>query len=373
MDCSRRGFSLILLLASLLASASALANDPFTCGGESTPIYSDPDITVSVCHGANVHMDDAKSGEWQACVDSAIYQHSRRNGSNVEITDCGFTGKQFKVDGDHLLLRHFLTEYPGDESRPFLIEDINIKAGTKGFQYEREFPRCGLSDVEDAVDRIEAEMKRPFNGETYFREVYGGLYALRDCAKSLPGLALAHLREYAKREVFDGEVAETLDAITSEVEVIYGSAVNRSGCDWSKPNTVLNDEKLYFEVCDENRTIRLNGTIVVKPNMPYSLIFPDCPECNMIWSKISPDNKTAVVWIENEKYQRNAWVIDLESGTVKLFIDASEPEGRHFLVAFNGPDKFTIAHAGMGYETDYFYKKDGSAWVNAGKEEVDVQ
>lgn len=371
---NHRSFKYSLILASVLFSNSPVsAEEPFRCGGENTRIYTGSDIAVSVCHGSHVHIDDAKLDQWQECGDSIIYLRDNSDGSTVEITDCMYVGKQFRVNGDKLLLRHFMTGYPGNDSTPFLVETLNLKTKSKSFQFEYEFPECSWSDVGKARQKINAETAKPFNGETYFRAIYGGMYDLRNCAKSQPGYALANLIRLDEWQRFDGEVSETLSIIISEVELIYQATADHSGCAWSKPRTIRIDEKMYFEVCNENKALRFNGHLVVKPNIPYGLVFPDCPECNLIWSRLSPDGKTAVVWIENDLFQRNAWVVDLESNSVKLFIDASQPEGKHFLVEFKGNGEFTIAHAGMGYRTDYHYKKVGDTWTNTDREKVDVK
>jgi len=141
-------------------------------------------------------------------------------------------------------------------------------------------------------------------------------------------------------------------------------------CEWSLQRPILNNNKLNYQVCDKSRTIQINNT-EVKPNIPFKLIYPDCTECNSIWSVLSPDNKTAVVYIENLKYQRNAWVVNLSSGLVELFTDVST--GKHFIVKFSGNNDFSILHVGMGYRTDYFYSNEGGLWLNTGHEKVKVE
>ena len=150
--------------------------------------------------------------------------------------------------------------------------------------------------------------------------------------------------------------------------LLFGDAL--AECEWSEQQSIRNNNKLHFQVCEKSRTIRINNT-EVKPNIPFKLIYPDCQECNSIWSILSPDNNTAVVYIHNLKYQRNAWVVDLSSGSVELFTDISK--GKHFIVKFSGNSAFSISHAGMGYRTDYFYSNEGGSWHNTGHKEVDVE
>ena len=141
-------------------------------------------------------------------------------------------------------------------------------------------------------------------------------------------------------------------------------------CEWTESRPIPNNDELYFQVCAENKTIKIND-VEVNPTIPFQLIYPDCPECNTIWSKISPDKKTAVVYIENEHYDRNAWVIDLDMGKVELFTDLSV--GKHFIVEFQNNNEFTITHAGMGYQIDYYYSNYEGVWVNTGHEEIDIK
>jgi hypothetical protein len=141
-------------------------------------------------------------------------------------------------------------------------------------------------------------------------------------------------------------------------------------CKWSEKKPIRNNNVLSFQVCDESKTVKING-VEVTPNIPFELVFPDCPECNLIWSRISPDGNTAVVWIVNDESQRNAWVINLTSGAVELFTDKSE--GKHYLVKFKSDSEFIITHAGMGYRTDYYYSRIEGTWSNTGREEVDVK
>lgn len=151
--------------------------------------------------------------------------------------------------------------------------------------------------------------------------------------------------------------------------LLCGSSRIFAECDWTAPQPILNNGKLSFEFCSEDNSVRVND-VVLHPNIDFELLFPDCPECNSIWSVLSPDGNTAVVYIENRQYERNGWVLDLQAGSVELFTDVSR--GKHYLVKFSSNTAFTITHAGMGYRTDYYYVKEGGGWRNTGSKKIDI-
>ena len=140
-------------------------------------------------------------------------------------------------------------------------------------------------------------------------------------------------------------------------------------CGWSESYPIPNENILRFQECKADKKIRI-GQIEVQPNIDFEIVHSYYPEGNTIWSAHSPDEKTAVVYIENADYERNAWVIDLTTNAVLLFID--HVEGKHFTVEFDRDDRFRIIHAGMGYRTDYHYKRVSGIWTNAGHEKIDV-
>lgn len=142
-----------------------------------------------------------------------------------------------------------------------------------------------------------------------------------------------------------------------------------SKCDWSKAMPIGGDKGIYFQECSRTKEIRING-IKVKPTIYYKLNFDDKPEWNSLWAKISPNKKTAVIYLENNDYERNAWVVSLDTLRVELFSDVSV--GKHFIVEFTNNSEFTIAHAGMGYRTEFYYSKASGQWKNIGHEEIKV-
>jgi hypothetical protein len=140
-------------------------------------------------------------------------------------------------------------------------------------------------------------------------------------------------------------------------------------CEWSDEFPILNERKLSFQECVAEKRIRIDG-IEVQANIDFKIVHANYPEGNTIWSVHSPDNKTAVVYIENSDFQRNAWVIDPKSKDVLLFIDHAE--GKHFIVEFDADDRFRIIHAGMGYRVDYLYERVNGSWANTDHKKVDV-
>lgn len=142
-----------------------------------------------------------------------------------------------------------------------------------------------------------------------------------------------------------------------------------AACLWSEPSTIPNEHTLLFQECPEEGKIRVND-IELSPDIEFLIRHEHWPEGNSIWGKISPDGKTAVVYIENSRYQRNAWVINLESNQVELFINHSE--GKHFIVRFIDDRHFMITHAGMGYRTDYHYERVDGVWRNTSREDIAV-
>ena len=131
-------------------------------------------------------------------------------------------------------------------------------------------------------------------------------------------------------------------------------------CAWSKTYPILNYKKLTFQECKKERKIRING-IEVEPSIDFEIVDANYPEGNTLWDEMSPDNKTALVWVENNKYERELWVIDLVNNSVELSI-SSLAEGRHFLVHFISNERFVVTIGGMGYKKETFYQKASGTW-----------
>ena len=131
-------------------------------------------------------------------------------------------------------------------------------------------------------------------------------------------------------------------------------------CIWSKKFPILNNGELTFQECKNQKKIRINQ-IELKPNISFDIVNSYYPEGNTIWSKISADGHTAIVWIENSKFERNAWVVNLIENSIEFSI-SSLAEGRHFIVKFIGNDKFSITIGGMGYKKETIYRKVAGKW-----------
>lgn len=154
-----------------------------------------------------------------------------------------------------------------------------------------------------------------------------------------------------------------------------------SVAEWScsSGHAIPNERKLIFYECSQGKILitsihSQSGEelfIELHPNISFNIVHADYPEGNTIWSVHSPDDKTAVVYIENKNLERNAWVIDMISKKVMLFIDKSE--GKHFKIEFDANNRFRIIHAGMGYRTDYLYVREGDDWINSSHEKIGLE
>jgi hypothetical protein len=210
-----------LCLALFLSSGSFAAPPEAKCHGNTTRLYSNQNLDLSICHGDYVQINLAKLDQWQDCVDSMLFLTDKKTKIVSMLADCLPTkAEQFKVSKDSLLLRHFYVEYPGFSEKPLLIENTNLVTLTKQYSLLRKFPACQKSEVDQAIRQIEATRAKPFDGNTYFSAIYGSFYKLRDCANSFPTEILATLTEYSRKSVFDGEVSETLDGVIDEVRLI---------------------------------------------------------------------------------------------------------------------------------------------------------
>jgi len=213
----------ILVTASLWPAASdkAFASE-VTCGGYSTFLYANNKVSLTICHGPYTKIDRDRPDRWQDCDDAIIYLRDKTRGETSEYADClPGARKQFRIEGDTFMLRHFYATYPGRfESKPLLVETLSLTTNTKTYEFEKQFPACTGRDIDDATKQIDSATAMPFDGKTFFDSVYGGFYKLRDCAQSEPKSVLAILNRYRESGLFDGEVAETLSSVTSEVDLI---------------------------------------------------------------------------------------------------------------------------------------------------------
>lgn len=140
------------------------------------------------------------------------------------------------------------------------------------------------------------------------------------------------------------------------------SSISFAECNWSDKSPIRNLSKVKFEYCESENRIKLSGNVELEPNILIQLLFPDCPECNMIWAKESPDRNIIFVYVENREFQRNGWIIDLNKELPVLFIDDSTPKGKHYSPKFLDSTRLQITHAGMGYKKVLLYSKSSGEW-----------
>lgn len=134
-----------------------------------------------------------------------------------------------------------------------------------------------------------------------------------------------------------------------------------SDCEWSKPEPIRNDEVLFFQECKLEGKVKV-GEFILEPNIYFEIHHQHWPEGNTIWSKFSPNNERAIVYLENNLYQRNTWLLNLVANEIEFFSD--HVEGRHYGVSFLNDEHFVITHGGLGYKVDYHYEFNSGEWVN---------
>lgn len=214
--------AVIFFMLQFANTSQVLASEPVAeCFGDSTVLYSNNDVTLSICHAPYTKIDRSLLGQWQDCDDAIVYLRDKAHGTTKEHVDCSpTTRKQFMVRGHTFMLRHFYTEYPGFESKPLVVETFDIHNKEKKYEIVAKLKTYNKKDIENAVAKIDSTITKPFDGKTYFTSIYGGFFKLRDYAVSDPDFVLSILNKYKKKGVFDGEVAETLSNVIDEVELI---------------------------------------------------------------------------------------------------------------------------------------------------------
>lgn len=211
-----------LLISCSLAVPGAFASAPdAACNGIDTLIYSNSEIDLSICHGEYTKIDQSKLGQWQGCDDAMVQIREKRHGQLSQYADC-LTNRirQFKIEDNALLLNHSYTEYPGFDEKPLLVERLDLATRTKKYIFKKQFPACSKKDVDSSVRQIDSGMTNQSDMKKYFDLVYGGLFKLRDCAKSDPASVIAAYKRFEKKALFDGEVAETFSELFEEVRLI---------------------------------------------------------------------------------------------------------------------------------------------------------
>jgi len=221
MKISNINLAITFLLFSLAIPISWAAEEQAKCYGVSTLLYSNSNMDLIICHGEYTKINVSKLDQWQDCADAIIQVRNKKQNIVYQYADCSPTGsKQFSVHGGLFKLRHYYTEYPGFKERPLLIETLDLATSVKQYEFIKKFPVCSKKNIDDAIAQINLTVAKPSDMRTYFDSVYGGFYKLRDCANDYPSVVLETLKKYGNDGIFDGEVAETLDAVTGEVELI---------------------------------------------------------------------------------------------------------------------------------------------------------
>lgn len=134
-----------------------------------------------------------------------------------------------------------------------------------------------------------------------------------------------------------------------------------ANCIWSETKAIPNLKTIVVSQCLADNKLRLNEELELVVNFELEDV-SDCPECNFVWAKKSPNEETVFVYVENSKYQRNGWLIDIKNNRSLLFVDTSEPKGRHYIPEFIDDSRLRIRHAGMGYKNDEFYVLTNGKW-----------
>ena len=144
-------------------------------------------------------------------------------------------------------------------------------------------------------------------------------------------------------------------------------------CEWSENIQLQPTDQFYYQYCDdkgEAKAIKI-GEIILKPTKSFQLVFPACPECNELWGKISPNKNRMLIFVKNEKYDRNTWIINLKKHKIEFFTELSK--GKHLIPIWVSDEELVLAFGGMGYRTDYYFKFENDAWKQTDVVEVDVK
>lgn len=199
----------------------SFAETNFNCNGLSTVIYSNNNTAVAVCHSLQMKIKRASLAQWQDCTDAMIYIRNKKTNKSDMLTDCiPISHKKFKINKNSVLIMHYYNEYPGFELKPLLIENHNIINNSKTFTLIAKLKKHTKEEILKAISLLDDEVKKPFNGSTYFKNVYNGFFMLRNHALSDPQFALNKLNKYNNSNEFSGEVSEVLSDVVREAKLI---------------------------------------------------------------------------------------------------------------------------------------------------------
>jgi hypothetical protein len=212
--------SMVLVMAIMLPFELFADPESYECGGTVTNIYTSPDISVSICHAPYTKFDLKNLINWQPCIDAIIYT-TARNGVSTIHTDCSpDTYSEFKVSTNNLFVKHYYEAYPGFESKPLVVEEFITKTQKSTYTLSANLTHITKTQFESSLSQLEAELRKPFDGKTYFSAVYGAFSNILAYSTQEPEYALKVLAEYEKRGIFDGEVSEILSATIGYANLI---------------------------------------------------------------------------------------------------------------------------------------------------------
>jgi len=202
----------------LLLSITLNASENF-CRIPTKLILLNDKFELSLCGGEH-SLDFKKLSQWQGCSDATILLKDKASGKVSVVSECDtMIGKDVKLINDTFFTMHQYQVYPGFTSIPLLEEKVNLFTKQKSYKFIVKVSKCFNKDIKIAKDRIDAANKRPF-GKTYFKELYEGLFKLRDCSFTYHNEVLSILNNYHKNNSFGVSPSELLGQIIDEVVLI---------------------------------------------------------------------------------------------------------------------------------------------------------
>lgn len=211
----------LLSLALLCFSALEAEESGFVCNGYMTALYSGTTNTIAICHGPYMKFDTKERSNWNQCGDSVIYSINKLNREQKVIADCSpMINKEFRVVDGKLEIQHYTNQLKGTEQLPFVLELYDVEDGGASYQYSYNPEKYTKKDIDGAIELIEKTISSPFDGKTYFNNIYSSFYKFRDYAVIDHQVSMDILNTYKERAVFDGEVAETLGGVIDDVLLI---------------------------------------------------------------------------------------------------------------------------------------------------------
>lgn len=213
--------------------------------------------------------------------------------------------------------------------------------------------KLNVTEVLKGANQLEIELYDPNNSGRFAPEI--GEQYLMFLIKTENGYSADYCGNSGKLKDKQ-ELVETLKALLPSTTIL-------AECEWSKSEPVRNLRSVEVAYCGNLNALRINRKITLRVN--FDIIRPslDCPECNFVYAKQSPLKDLIYLYVQNDRYQRNGWIIDLKNPDHTYFIDDSNPKGRHYKAEFITASTLKITHAGMGYKTEELYVLSDKKWV----------